>query len=446
MSPPVRRTDQDYHFHAYDYAGAVAFTPGPAQPNRNNWRFYSMERDLDGLLQEGQNRGVPNIALASAGLTPYGRAISVLSFGNRANNPNPVNVTFTGGIHAREWIAPEIAYLIAEYLIINYTNNPQNRYAADIKALVDSRNIQIIPLQNPDGNDYTVFGVGATDGRAARYWRKNRMPSPTTGPQWVQALDPTGAGNPPPFQNVQQAANIATYDVTDYDPVHNIPPNAPAPGAALHRTMPNGCTGVDLNRNFNTLAWGYECQPVGRHSNWFPSSDTYFGPRRNSEPETQAIIWRLWINQPVIMIDYHSHGGYILYPSEAVYNGAVNADYVAVGLSLQALTRSQGGQYYQLGSPLQVINYDATGSITDHASQRHATRGVTIELDSGPPDPANQFAGFILPETMIRTVFERNIRGALATLAVPDNVSSPILVNNLLGWNVWGRGNRLPSA
>ncbi len=143
---------------------------------------------------------MPNIALTVAGLSPYGRNISVLSFGNLTNDANAVNITFTGGIHAREWIAPEIAYLIAEYLIINYTNNPQNRYAADLKALVDLRNIQFIPLENPDGNDYTVFGVNPTDNMLPRNWRKNRMPSPTTAAAWVQAIDPGGVGNPPPFR------------------------------------------------------------------------------------------------------------------------------------------------------------------------------------------------------------------------------------------------------
>lgn len=442
MAPPVRRANGDYHFHAYDYAGAVAFTPGPAQPNRNNMRFYSMEEDLNGLLQEGQNRQVPNIALAVAGYSHFQRRIRVLSFGS--NNANAPTVTFTGGIHAREWIAHEMAYLIAEYLIINYTNQPQNRYAADIKNLVDSRNIQIIPMQNPDGNEHTVFGVGTTDGVVARYWRKNRLPLPITGPQWVQALDPNGVVNPPPFQNVQLApSGDARCDVSDYDPVNYVPPNAPV-GGALRRTMPNGCTGVDLNRNFDTLAWGYDAASNSAQPNWLPSKESYFGPRRHSETETQAIQAALGLHPPRIMIDYHSYGGDILYPSEAFNNGLVNANYVAAGFSLRALTRSQNAEYYQLGNPRQLVNYDATGSIIDHAEQQHATRAITIELD---PAFNNQgVAGFSLPESMIRTVFERNIRGALAMLAVPDPVSYQIIINNFLTWNVSGRGNRLPSA
>ena len=444
MPPPVRRTDDDYHFHAYDYAGAVAFTPGPAQPNRNNMQFYSMERDLNGLLQEGQNRQVPNIALTTAGYSHFGRRIRVLSFGD--NNANAPTVTFTGGIHAREWIAHEMVYLIAEYLIINYTNQPQNRYAAILKAIVDERNIQIIPMLNPDGNEHTVFGVSNTDGWEARYWRKNRMPLSITGPQWVQKLDPNGAGNPPPFQNVQQAGGDATYGVTDYDPAHQIPPNAPAGIVRIRpRTMSNGCTGVDLNRNFATQAWGYECAPFSQdHANWKPSSDTYFGPQRNSETETQGIQAALVNHPPRIMIDYHSYSAYILYPSEAFNLGAVNADYAAVGRSLRTLTRSQSGEYYQLGTPLDLLHYDGTGSIIDHAAQQHATRALTIELD-----PANNNqgdAGFILSERKIRRVFERNIRGALVTLAVPDNARYQQLVSGFQTWNVYGRGNRLPSV
>ncbi len=439
MPPPVRRYNGDYHFHTDDYIASAPFTLSPAQPNRNNLRFYSMERDLAGLRLEGQNRGVPNIALANAGLTSFGRPVRVLSFGNRNNSATAPNVAITGGIHAREWIAPEIAYLVAEYLIINYTNNPTNRYAADIKALVDSRNIQFIPMQNPDGNHYTVFGTNNTDGMLPRNWRKNRSASPTTGPAWVAAIDPTAIGNPLPFDNVQAVGNTATFDVPDYDGPGQIPPNAAV--ATPTRILPNGATGVDLNRNFDTLAWGYD--PNG--SQWQPDADAYFGRARNSEAETVAVQAALAGHPPRTLIDYHAYWPAILYPSEAWYNNVVGVDYAAAGLALQTLTQGQNHHLYQLGDPATVIGYDATGTIIDYAAHHHATRAVTIELDPGPAILANPYARFYLPENQIRTVFERNIRGALAMLSIPDAVSRQLLITNFLTWNVWGRGNRLPS-
>ena len=449
MPPPVRRADGDYHFHTYDYAGAVAFTPGPAQPNRNNMRFYSMERDLRGLLQEGQKRGVPNIALTTIGQSANNKEIRLLSFGNRNNNAAAPTVTFTGGIHAREWIAPEMVYLIAEYLIINYADQPRNRYAGVLKGLVDARKIRIIPMQNPDGNDHTVFGVGKTDDVEARFWRKSFRPLPTTGAKWLKEIDPTGAGNPQPFRKVRADSDSGdvTLDVPDYDPAHQIPPNAPAPDELINRKMRYGFRGVDLNRNFDTQAWGYDAASNSRHPNWSPKSEAYFGPRRNSESETQAIVGHLFFNSPAIMIDYHSHAQAILYPTEAFNNGAVNNDYIAAGRSLRSLTRSQDGQqYYALGTPLEVVEYNATGSITDHAVEQYAARGFTIELDGAPGSRPKSTEGFCLPESMIRMVFEKNIRGALVTLGIPDRVSWPNLVNDFLGWNVFGRGNRLPSA
>ncbi len=234
--------------------------------------------------------------------------------------------------------------------------------------------------------------------------------------------------------------------MTDYDGLNGVPPNA-APGGPLNRTLPNGATGVDLNRNFDTPAWGYDANPNSMNAQWRPDRDAYFGPRRNSETETQAIQAALAAQPPRIMIDYHSYGGFILYPSEAYYSGLVNAGYTAAGLTLRALTRDQNANSYQLGHPGAVLNYDGTGSVIDHAATRQATRAITIELDAGPPDPTgvNQYAGFYLPENMIRTVFERNIRGALAMLAVPDINHYQMTVNNFMTWNVWGRGNRLPS-
>jgi hypothetical protein len=149
---------------------------------------------------------------------------------------------------------------------------------------------------------------------------------------------------------------------------------------------------------------------------------------------------------PRIMIDYHSYGGFILYPSEAYYSGLVNAGYTAAGLTLRALTRDQTGAYYQLGHPGGLIGYDGTGSVIDYAATRHATRAITIELDGGPIIGGLPITGFYLPENMIRTVFERNIRGALGMLADPDINHFHLTVQNFMAWNVWGRGNRLPSA
>lgn len=67
---------------------------------------------------------------------------------------------FIGCHHAREWISVEVPYLLAVHLCENY---PQD---GRIKALLDSSEIWIIPLLNPDGLEYSIYFY--------RYWRKNR--------------------------------------------------------------------------------------------------------------------------------------------------------------------------------------------------------------------------------------------------------------------------------
>jgi hypothetical protein len=62
--------------------------------------------------------------------------------------------------HAREWITPMVTVYAADHLIRQYGIDP------DVTALVDSTEVIIIPVANPDGYEYT-WSVD-------RFWRKNR--------------------------------------------------------------------------------------------------------------------------------------------------------------------------------------------------------------------------------------------------------------------------------
>jgi hypothetical protein len=461
MPPPTRDTDAAYHFHVYDYAGSGTPDKGPfamsdGQPLRHGWRFYSLVQDLNGLYAAGD--GIPGIELGVAGavILPYAppseanRYTMVLSLGPR----DAPAVVITGGMHAREWIAPEMAYLLAEYLVIHYTTTPQNRYQRAIRDLVNSRRIHIIPMLNPHGNHYTVFGQDP--GGDPRMWRKNRRELPDTPAAWVAALT---SQNPPhpndPFHNVlpPPPSTRTRYDVPGYDPAHDIPPNTPDYQTGY---VWNTATGVDLNRNCTTDAWGYDCvNPNGQRLSYSPAEETYFGPRASSEAETRNVEDFLAGTAVLVSaIDYHSYGKCIVYPSESFNTGAVGRDYEVLGMALQLLVGAQGrvGDY-RLGSSLEVVHYEATGTISDHIAQNYHARAFTIELDPG----AGDAAAFDLPETQIRDVFEKNIRGALAAIAAPRpagadwssalrrsaKISKATL--RFLGWDVYGRGNRLPA-
>lgn len=454
MPIPVRTADADYHYHVYDYIGSQPFTLSNAQPQRNNMRFYSMVQDLAGLFQIGQANHVPNIALTNLGAAitddAANRNIMALSFGTLAMNPD--EIVITGGIHAREWVAPEMAYLLAEYLIKNYPDPNLPIHALDpyeraIRLTVDNRRIHVIPMLNPAGNAYTVF----TAGQDARLWRRNRRPMPATAAGWLNALtDPATGLTRAPFQNAQTVLGITSYSVPRY-----------LAAATLNPTdLPNNATtGVDLNRNYQTVAYGHNCAPAYENSE--PGEDAYFGTGAASEIETQNVQAFLFGKNIETSIDYHSYSKYILYPSELGNPGPVGANFTRLGEILQRLIAPSWsfsfGYDYKLGTPRALVGYDATGTLADYTGQQHNSRSFVIELD---PAPGLLSWEFELPEDQIRTVFEKNIRAALALMVAAGNQSTFATTTScccfkrrtissnerhFLGWNVYGRGNRLPA-
>nr|WP_211340178.1 M14 family metallopeptidase [Solirubrobacter pauli] len=69
-------------------------------------------------------------------------------------------VLYIGAQHAREWITPEMNRRLMHYLLENYTRDRK------VRELINTRELWIVPVANPDGYDYT-FQPGQ------RLWRKN---------------------------------------------------------------------------------------------------------------------------------------------------------------------------------------------------------------------------------------------------------------------------------
>jgi Zinc carboxypeptidase len=466
-APPERPAAAAFHYHAYVYpqdADRGAFQLSDALASAGNAQFYSLSEDLLGLVAWGNTKNVPNLRLTSMSTltggaqTVAGRETLVLSFGGPLPGPGFTNkpaVVFTGGIHAREWIAVEIAYLVAEYLIKHYTTAPQNRYQRIIRDLVSNRRIFIIPMLNPDGHYYTVF---TADG-AGRLWRKNRRILPGTPADWVNLLTRNGAlgTNPPPFTNVHAPAVPPGADATYEVPVYEVPLDIPLEDSVrITTSLPADETGIDLNRNFRTGGWGYDGlgyppnedpQPSG---SGFPPDPGYFGPAAGSEAETANLQTMLSRVSPGLAasIDYHSRGQLILFPSELSYYNGIGVDYKLLGMTLWSLVHGPDVTDYQLGTPRELLDADATGTVMERAAQMHQSRAFTIELD--PPRTVPN--GWLLAENQICGVFEKNIRGALAAIAAPLNPAGAERAKRVYdqilkvfqSWNVYGRGNRLP--
>lgn len=90
--------------------------------------------------------------------------ISSLSAGEAESAKIP-SILYQGCHHAREHLSVEVPLRFAEYLVTQYATNDA------VKKLVDSREIFVAPVINPDG-----FFYDYTNGISGKNWRKNRKP------------------------------------------------------------------------------------------------------------------------------------------------------------------------------------------------------------------------------------------------------------------------------
>jgi len=91
-----------------------------------------------------EGRDIPAIIVSSLGFT----------------NETIQRIYFEGGQHAREWIAPTTVMYVLEKLLTGYGND------AIVTEIIDTIEIVIVPLVNPDGYEYAHT--------TSRLWRKNR--------------------------------------------------------------------------------------------------------------------------------------------------------------------------------------------------------------------------------------------------------------------------------
>lgn len=104
-----------------------------------------------------------------------GHDLYVLKIGHGDTAEKP-GVIYLGNHHAREIVTPEIVLNLAHLLLEGYGKDPE------ITALVDSRDIWLVPTVNPDGHKYAEKGVD---------WRKNTDTSLVAGPI---SFGPNGPG------------------------------------------------------------------------------------------------------------------------------------------------------------------------------------------------------------------------------------------------------------
>lgn len=168
---------------------------------------------------------------------------------NVATDDNEPEVLYLGLQHAREAITGTSLIFFAQYLAQNYASDPQ------VKALVDNREIYIIPCVNPDGYEYNR----STNPSGGGMTRKNR-----------KLVDDRGGTN-------------------------------------------NDVYGVDLNRNYGQDWGNCPANDASCGSNT-PSDETYYGTSAFSEPETQAVRDLCFTRNFVAAFDQHCSGPYYSLP------------------------------------------------------------------------------------------------------------------------------------
>jgi hypothetical protein len=426
----------DYHYHVYDFHGSAPWTACNPLQGRSQMRFFSIVQDLNALVAEGTALNVPNLQRLNLGWPINADASSFRSYALRfgRNTPGTPKIVIAGGIHAREWIAAEMAYLTADYLIKNYSSAPVGKYQTQLSQLIESRDIYILPMLNPAGNDYSVR---SPDGDA-QLWSKNRRDLASTPQQWVTDLDH------PPFSNVGANGTDVHYDVPELNAASrtvNIDSNA-------------AMWGVDCNGNCNTPKWGHETKNghgVVQHQG-NPTDDSYFGPRRASEQEILN-LQTLCQGRVAASIDFHSYGQLIILPTEST----VSEQQKRLGQALRLLIERNDSEPYTLGTPLTTVGYHVVSSIADYLACARGSRAFTVEVD--PIKDPTQDSKFQLPDTQIKQIFEKNIRGVLSLMATAGGnprsfwcgmcgccCASPwaSTVAKFEAWDVAYRGNDLP--
>lgn len=363
-----------FHYHVWDldafdglppFSSTTISVPRISGGGVETKTVYSLKRDMDQLRTDGSAKGIVDASETRVGTSTENKDLWVLKVGNGSSH----KVLFTGCHHAREWIAVEIPYLVAEYLIQNFVDPPTNEKEKRIKHLLMNRQIWFVPMVNPDGHIFTT--------RQNRMWRPNRNAVDLPAAQFDAPR--FGGGNP---RRIKHKAGIFT--------------------------------GIDLNRNYASVHWGEETflgssAMTSRDPRDSGPNSIWCGPSAGSEVETTAITDLIKKEQFRAGITYHNFSQLLLFADDS----AADAYVQFVGRGMRDLIDERGNPYtYESGSAL----YATTGDLMNFQFEVIPGRpSFTPELRPPfPSNPAFQFSG--LPESQIGPTFVENLAAALALI------------------------------
>lgn len=222
---------------AYLTAATEAYSAAAELTTMTYHSAETLENDLRALAD-----GAPEIAqLLQIGQSVEGRPIWALRIGDRRGSDR--KLLFMGCHHAREWIAVEVPYLLAEHLIKHADTSP-------IKDWLSAGEVWVAPMVNPDGHEHTRV--------ADRLWRKNRR----RNHDGSVGVDPNRN-----YGYMWGTLNIGTSSHTPSDPTYVGPrafsePETRAVRDLIARELFRGVITYHSYSQLILYPWGYTGDPI----------------------------------------------------------------------------------------------------------------------------------------------------------------------------------------
>jgi hypothetical protein len=189
--------------------------------------------------------------------------------------------------------------------------------------------------------------------------------------------------------------------------------------------------GVDLNRNF-AEKWGYD----NEGSSDDPSSETYRGLSKNSEPETKALDGLFRRVGFEFFVNYHSAAQLLLYGIGWQVNTPAPDDEITIALAGDDAKPAVPGYDPDISAEL----YTTNGDTDTHAQVRYGTLGFTPEMSTcqtvSAVDPDDQWkpedcaSVFTFPddEGLIAAEVAKNLPFALSVAQSAKDPANPVSV------------------
>jgi hypothetical protein len=319
------------------FARATAATEFPSGQATYR-RLFDYSEDMKRLAREHPDLVRP---ITLNHLTWEGRPVEGIEIATNPNARDGRPVFLQMGLHhAREWPSGEHAIEWAYELITGY-----RRGDARARSLVESTRTIVVPVVNPDG-----FNASREAGQL--YMR---------GDGHHTDLDGSGDISDPEF------ILAAATSPNEYRRKNCRLPGDPAAGSCLQPSTGIFEGGVDPNRNYGAF-WG----GPGSSGDFF--TQTYRGPARFSEPETQNVRELVSTRQVTTLITSHTFSNLVLRPPGLASQGLAPDEPAlkALGDSMAA----ENGYSSQYGWQL----YDTTGTTEDWSYSATGGFGYTFEI------------------------------------------------------------------